>query len=307
MSWRVGAIMKEPLPVVARFVAWYLEMGATGITIMFDDPDDPAIQALAPIERVTCVPCTEAYWQRLGIPSDFRFTRRQNMALTDLYHSTEEDWLLNVDADEFVYISGGDFNGLLADGASMDVLTIETAELMGPLEPGQNSYFRMPMGRKVRQAVYGEHMELFPLRMGLVGHLNGKSFVRTGIEGVQLLQHEPSRKFGGEKQIRRFTAKDGAYLLHAICTDYDNWRAKLKWRAGSSGFTQSLSDQVEGILAKPDPEPELRELFSILHEARPEFLEQMAKHGSLLVLKLDIDSMVRKHLACDGAEAFGKN
>ena len=105
--WCVGAILKEPLEVTLGFVAWYLDQGADHIHLFFDDPEDSAIAILDGQARVTCTPCTDDFWRSIAIRPDAPFVKRQNRALTHLYGQLTEGWLLNVDADEILFVQDG--------------------------------------------------------------------------------------------------------------------------------------------------------------------------------------------------------
>lgn len=297
--WRVGTIMNEPLAEVLRFVAWYLASGAQEVVICFDNPADPAIALLADHPRLTCVPCTAEFWESLGLTPQDAFVTRQNAALTWIYQRQPEGWLLNVDADEFLFFEGRTIGATLAmvpdDALSVRVVTAE--RLLAP-DGLTESLFRRPMEYDTRKRVYGADAALFgPRRAGLVGHPQGKSAVRCGVPGLRLRQHWP--RWGREDEPREqiLDHRDGAHLLHMIGADFDVWRSKLAWRCGSRGFTTSLTAEIEAALAAADEGARLKELFDRLHRATPERVQRLEEAGALLRLNWDVDAVV--------AEVFG--
>ena len=295
-SWRVGAILNESLADTLRFAAWYLEAGADGLTLMFDNPQDPAMGVLGDHPKISCIPCTPDFWEKLGLTQDTRFPKRQNFALSHIYRATSEDWLLNVDADEFVYVADGTIADLLASQApETEFVRIETAEIVEPLVRQEALTFRLPMERDAARRVYEDNAELFgPRRKGLVGHPQGKSATRTGIQGVSLRQHWPQRR-GGEDMVEQMINRDsGAHLLHFIGLDYDAWHGKLEWRAGSRGFTVPLTERIQAAMASDDSEAALRELHARLHKASPEVLDRLQAEGARLDLHLDLDAVARR-------------
>lgn len=295
-TWRVGAILNETLADTLRFAAWYLEAGADGLTLMFDNPQDPAIGVLEAHPKITCIPCTPEFWEELGLTQDTRFPKRQNFALSHIYRTTSEDWLLNVDADEFVYVAEGSIADLLtAQAPETECIRIETAEIVEPLVAQDALSFRLPMERDVARRVYEDNAELFgPRRKGLVGHPQGKSATRTGIPGVSLRQHWPQRR-NGEPMVERMIARnDGAHLLHFIGLDYDAWHGKLEWRAGSRGFTVPLTQRIEAAMASENAAAELQDLHARLHKASPEVLRRLAEEGARLDLSIDLDAVARR-------------
>ena len=295
-TWRVGAILNETLADTLRFAAWYLEAGADGLTLMFDNPQDPAIGVLGDHPKITCIPCTPDFWEGLGLTQDTRFPKRQNFALSHIYRSTSEDWLLNVDADEFVYVADGSIADLLtAQAPEAECIRIETAEIVEPLVAQEALTFRLPMERDAARRVYADNAALFgPRRKGLVGHPQGKSATRTGIKGVSLRQHWPQRRNGEPMVERMLTRTDGAHLLHFIGLDYDAWHGKLEWRAGSRGFTVPLTERIEAAMASGNAGAELKELHARLHKASPEVLERLGAEGARLDLQLDLDAVARR-------------
>ncbi|NDW46673.1 glycosyltransferase family 2 protein [Ruegeria sp. PrR005] len=299
-QWRVGAILNEPLADTLRFAAWYLDAGASGLTLLFDNPEDPALEVLASHPSVTCIPCTAEFWADLGLTPDTRFTKRQNMALSWVYRSMPDGWLLNVDADEFLHVINGAVSSFLAAmPAETEAVRVETAEIVvGPAGATENIY-RLPMERDVARRVYGDSAALFgPRRKGLIGHPQGKSFVRCGLPGVSLRQHWAQRADGSEIAERYVPVREGAALLHHIGLDYAVWRAKLDWRLVSSGFTVPLTERIRAMLDLPDAEERLRTLHADLHGVDAERLDRLRAEGVSLELPIDLDGIT--------ARRFGK-
>ncbi len=288
--------MNEPLPEVLRFCAWYMHLGAAEVVICFDDPADPAIAVLQDQPGVRAVPCTAAFWADLGHRPDDSFVTRQNAALSWIYRDLTEGWLLNVDADEFVYLEAGRVADFLAKVPSTAVSArIVTAERLLAEAPRGEVLFRRPMGYEERKAVYGADAALFgPRRAGLVGHPQGKSFVRCGVPGLSLRQHWPRWGRGEEPREAIYDHREGAHLLHMIGADYAIWRGKLDWRCRSRGFTSGLTTQIEAALALAPPQRDqtLQDLFRRLHGADAERLARLAAVDALLRLDWDPDPLV---------------
>ncbi|WP_254868633.1 glycosyltransferase family 2 protein [Phaeobacter sp. HF9A] len=191
--WRVGAIMNEPLREVLKFCAWYLALGAEEVVICFDNPEDPALTLLQDHPRLRCIACTPEFWAAVGSDAQERFVLRQNAALSWVYQQYDSGWLLNVDADEFLFLEGRSVAAFLAGvPEARHSARIVTAERILVAREDGNTYFRRPMAYELRKAVYGEDVALFgPRRAGLVGHPQGKSIIRCGVPGLRLRQHWP--------------------------------------------------------------------------------------------------------------------
>ncbi|WP_293574576.1 glycosyltransferase family 2 protein [Phaeobacter sp.] len=297
-TWRVGAIMNEPMSEVLRFCAWYLELGAEEVVVCFDNPADPAIEALQHHPQLRLIPCTDEFWDQAGIAPDAAFVKRQNAAMTHIYQVYSDGWFLNVDADELLFFKQGTIQDLLrqvpADAISA---RIQTAERLNTVDGEATHAFRLPMAYQQRKQIYGDDAILFgPRREGLVGHSQGKSIVRCGEPGLRLRQHWP--RWGREGDAREvvFGAASGAFLLHLIGEDYDIWRSKLAWRCASRGFTTSLTERIEALLAAGAADEPLRDMFARLHGATDDRLDRMRAAGALLEVSLDLDELVARHL-----------
>lgn len=294
-KWQVGAILREPLHVTLGFVSWFLDHGADRITILFDDPDDPAIPILSGDPRVQAIACDDAFWSGIGLKPTVRFVRRQNLSMTWLYNQCRDGWFLNVDGDELVYSPNGGIGELLAAQPG-DVLSlrIATAEIIRLPETGGHA-FRLQMDDVQRRRVYGEDVDLFPgARRGLLGHSDGKSFTRCGLDVQKLRQHWPVASDGARVPQKMIQAKDGVHLLHLIGEDFPKWREKVEWRNVSHGFPETLKPQIVDILAAPDREERLRDLYERLHCADGARVRAMADEGVLLEVQPDLERRIQR-------------
>ncbi|WP_255731664.1 glycosyltransferase family 2 protein [Phaeobacter sp. B1627] len=289
--------MNEPLAEVLRFCAWYIALGADEVVICFDNPEDPALELLSDHPRLRCIACTPEFWARVGLTAGDAFVTRQNAAMTWLYQQYDDGWLVNVDADEYLFLEAGGLVDLLAGvPEELHSVRIVTAERLVVQPGGEITYFRRPMSYEDRKSVYGADVELFgPRRGGLVGHPQGKSVVRCGVPGLTLRQHWPRTVKGQELRERLLDHHDGVHLLHMIGAEYQLWRSKLDWRCASRGFTAGLTTRVQAALAADDPEAALRSLFTRLHCADPALLERLDRHGALLRLRLNVDALVEEY------------
>ncbi|MEM7318261.1 MAG: glycosyltransferase family 2 protein [Pseudomonadota bacterium] len=296
-TWRVGAILNESLADTLRFSAWYLEQGASGLTLLFDNPQDPAIGVLDSHPLITCVRCTAAFWDQLGHSQDVRFTKRQNAGLNWIYRQTGEDWLLNVDGDEFLYVPERSIADLLNGlPPELEALRVETAEIVAPLSQRTGQVFRLPMDRDAARRVYRDDAPLFgPRRKGLVGHSAGKSLIRVGLEGVSLRQHWAERGRGNLLDERFIGREDKAYLLHLIGLDPEAWRRKLDWRLGARGFTVPLSERIRAAMASENSVAELHDLHQRLHCLDNPAIDRLRSENCVLEVAIDLDANAKKH------------
>lgn len=226
-TWAVVSTMKEDERAVKNFVAHYKAMGADEIRIYFDDPDDSSISFLKSVEGVHAVLCDDKHW-RGKRPS--RHERRQKHNAILGYRATRCDWVVHLDADEFIYCPEGVAN--LLDGLKQD----QPAARIVPAEPllrpksEEIKAYRSPLpatdqGLRVGIAAFGEVYRL--MAYGMLSHAAGKYFLRTGIEGAPITIHRPQLPRSAD--IPNLATDDILLLHHHGCSE-DEWVEKFKLR-----------------------------------------------------------------------------
>ena len=183
-TWAVVTTVDEPPALVQAFVAWHLSQGAEAVFLYFDRPEDPAIGLFADLAQVTVVPCDAAHWMRVGKSRPRRHQVRQVRNARDAYARTQADWLIHIDADEFLWARKPVIDCLTSVEIAADSLIVPVVERiylagavgLSVLEGAFRRPFRMPAD--VGRAVFGPDFDL--TYRGLTGHSLGKAFVRTG-------------------------------------------------------------------------------------------------------------------------------
>lgn len=290
----VACILNEPLAATLRFAAWYLDQGAHRLKLYLDNPDDPALPILAAHPRIDATACTPEFWHSLHLDAQDRFTRRQNAAINHAYRQVEDGWLLNVDADELVWVDGRSVaEEVRRHGRRINVLYVTPAEaIQTPQNDG--THFRLPMRPSARRNVYGPGDNPLLRRPGLVGHSDGKALTRAGLEGVRLRQHWPDQD-GNAIPGRHLGQRHGVYLLHFHDTGYDVWRAKLDWRLSSFGFHRKVRERLAQVMAQPDRESAIRAIYDKAYVFDADQLARLSEAGAHLALDLDFDAPIARH------------
>ncbi|ABD56186.1 glycosyltransferase family 2 protein [Jannaschia sp. CCS1] len=263
MSFTVATIAREPWPVLNRFLTWHLDQGAERIILYLDDPDDPSLPRLRGEPRIDARPCTPAFWRQIGLKQDARFTRRQRGVLSQAYHELEDGWLLVLDADEMMWMSGRTIPEALAtlpdEAQSLRVRSAEQVRLSDGSEA-----FRTPIERAAVDRVYGDLSGLLRARFGFTYHPEGKSFHRAG-QRLNMKLHWAQDANGDRTPGPVWGRAERAYLMHYAAPDYARWRAKVNWRAGASGFVLPVKEQITEIAESNDPEAGYQDLYRTLH------------------------------------------
>jgi hypothetical protein len=238
--YTVVSLVREPADVLARFLRFYLSGDAERLLLFVDGP---APDGLPSDPRLEVQVCDEAFWLALvpgGRTSDL--IAMQEAVFGEALRRCETPWMLVVDADEFVCGDRPASEGLAAVPDGVDAVTLRVAEAVwGPGDdlalPYGSSYFRRPLGRLAARAampaLYGRLAPLF--RRGLLGHVDGKSFVRRGGDFDVVGCHHPrraGRPVGGWAE----GAMAAFRVAHYDAIGFERWQAK--WRRRVSGLAE---------------------------------------------------------------------
>ena len=105
VTWGIVMTVREPGQLVLANVAWHLGTGASEIHVYLDDPGDPVKPQLDALEAVHVTCCDAAHW-REAAQSQQRpasINRRQGRNAIHAMARAQTDWLIHLDADEFLF------------------------------------------------------------------------------------------------------------------------------------------------------------------------------------------------------------
>lgn len=227
MRWGVVSTLSEPDPLVLAFAAHYLALGAARLYLFLDRPNPQVAASLAADPRCELVTCDAAYWAGQAQGRPFAQGQRQVVNLQSAYDRAEEDWLLHVDADEFLIDADrvlGQLDGLAAVKESVHVGVAERLHVDTP-DPDNvfAGVFRLPHGPDLAGEIARLDGAVTPyLRAGLAGYPSGKSFFRTG-RGLAVGVHSPR-----EARRERVAVVPGRPLLHFDGLTPKSWIWKKK-------------------------------------------------------------------------------
>lgn len=193
-SWSVVASVHEPTPLLCAMVAHYRRLGAERVTLCLDQPAAQVVEALGGTAGLQLVACDDAWW---GGPRPDHHEIRQRFNATRVYRDCRSDWLLHIDADEYLCPDPGTTVGEVLAGTGADwpvarVRPVERVRLREAANTGLfDGVFRVPgrLSAADRARLHGAQAPFFGPG-GLLGHFAGKSFTRSGLD-LDISVHGP--------------------------------------------------------------------------------------------------------------------
>lgn len=245
--WSVAATVSEPDPLVLAFVAHYLDAGANTIYLYFDEDQPDLRRKLSSVDACIMHVCDSEHWKGLGVERPWTQTGRQIINLQHAYNYCEADWLLHVDADEYLVDIPSVVEQLESLPEQIDTAMVRVSERVHINNDDNNQNIFDGVFRGAIEDGSGEVLnkidkETAKYRFrGLISYSSGKSFVRTGRK-LTMGIHAPAKVSPSRSAILRGAPLlhfDGLTPLHWIrkrhrtLAQQPNWRAfPKKWRRG---------------------------------------------------------------------------
>ena len=182
-TWAVVATVDEPAPLIIAFVAHTLSLGPRALHLFLDRPNPEAEAALRGVPNLHLRVCDEAHWtiSRNGKRPKLHVWR-QRVNTEHIFKTTDADWLVSIDCDE--YLRGDLGRDLALQPEAVDFLRIPVAERVLPPDMVQKGLFDgifrrpIPYFAEVGEGIYGKDAVYY--KDGMTGHSIGKSALRVG-------------------------------------------------------------------------------------------------------------------------------
>ena len=294
-AWALVATVKAPQDQVLAFLAHHLGLGAARIWLYFDDPADPAFDLVSRIPRVTALRCDDAHWARTNGRPERHQNRQARNALRS-YRACAEPWLGHIDVDEFLLPDRPMGEILAATPPRQPMLRMEPFEaLHDPTLPDDiftARAFRGPL--KARFAFL--HAPLFgrfapALQDGMLSHVVGKAFFRTGIAGLTPRLH--GANLNGQR-LPGPPVDPRVKLLHFHAQDRAAWERALPFRLDRGAYQKR--EGLRAALSGAPPE-EIDAFYRETQMLTPEKADMLRSEGRLVEVSLGLRAKVQALLA----------
>ena len=277
-SLTVAAHLRGSVQGTLHMVQWYLHQGADRLVLYFDNPQDAAIPLLADMPRITCVPCTPAFWKKQGAPLTLSLAERRDLVLERAYEGVADGWFLGVEADELALLDGRTLaEEAFAQPGDIRAFRLPSAERLETPGLTDTVHFRIAMPRPVQAAVYGALACVMYPRAGMMSPVTGRTVLRAGLDARPRADHWLDRTAGGVICDRLVTPQEGGFILQYLPEGYESWLGKLPLWMSAPSFRDPIREVLMPILEGPTPETDLRALFAeayVFDEARLAALDQ---------------------------------
>jgi hypothetical protein len=296
-SWGLVSTIKAPEEKVLAFVAHHLALGAAHLWLFFDDPETPIPAILANHPKVTVTLCDTPHWTAVGKKRPPAHQNRQTHNARYTYrHLTTTDWIVHIDADEFILTSRPVAELLDETSADTVAMKLEPFEAMhDPLLPDDiytSREFRGALRHEHwprRRAALGPYRKI--IRDGMLSHTVGKVIYRTQVPG--LLPRLHAVMLDGEF-VKTPDWHPEMKLLHFHAQDREAWLAALPFRMTLGAY--QFRPELQAFLAEATPE-EIDKFYRRTQILSIEQAEELSKVGRVLIVDLGLRQKVTALLA----------
>ncbi len=307
-SWSICATVLEPTALVVSFASYYLSIGAKEVFIFLDAPQPQTQALLEGMPGVRVQLCDADYWKNVrGTKRSTNLVKRQIQNVYQAYRTSEADWLLHADVDEYIISDLPVERILKATPETVDFIRVPNLERVHVKGKARKTIFdgafRKPVPAKVSTLGGGLVNPDHPLAAiaprGVSGHVSGKSFVRTGrniVPGVHA-----ARSPGKVKEKLVEWGAQNIQLLHFDGITKVHWCAKyLMIMAHRTGFDKKILGadrvaQLNYLRRQEDPRLALSDMHDDLKTSPREHLARLSDLG--LCKEIDMTKRISEALS----------
>jgi hypothetical protein len=287
----------EPQILVQTNVLWHLAAGAQAVHVYFDDPHDPAMSMIGNIPGCHVVACDRAHWRARnggkGRPASQM--RRQTLNANAAQSVVAADWLLHIDADEFIWQDDDLATelGMLTDGQTeLNLPVFERVFFEGPQSGLFGGAFRTTSDLTEDEAAHAFGPFAHFMKRGQYSHGAGKSAVPVR-QGLRLGVHNATVR-GSERWKRApRQVSTTSRLLHFDGVTPLHWALKfLRYRLNPPDVQQTIlqghrAAQINWMLDQGDRLGDLQTAHAKLFALTPRRRAKLAAFDLLREVPFD--------------------
>ncbi|CUJ22304.1 glycosyltransferase family 2 protein [Cognatishimia activa] len=310
-KWGVVATIKAPTEDVLRFVAYHLDLGADDVTVFLDDRNEKTAKALSKNPKAHAVLTDDEHWQSTIGRRPKKHQVRQVRNASYYYRRAKDlDWVVHIDVDEFLCPERPVAEILAACAAHVPVLRVFPSEALctdglTEIDP-EVTYCKSrlpngPQGKAIEHKLYPTYGGI--LKSGFVSHVEGKIFVRTGLNDIKFGIH---RAFENKEIALKAEDAEGIELCHKHIESWEKWLTIMDFRLSRGSYRQELEQNIDPLSGRVQRHAlfksltdggteSLRAFFEESCLATPELRTRLDELGYLRQYKLDLAQKRAKH------------
>ncbi len=307
-TWGIVSTVRGPTDDILRFVAHHLDLGVDHMYLYLDEPNPDTLETLRSYPRIRIRNCDAAFWQRRRRDRPDTHQVRQTYHASYTYRKNHVDWLAHIDLDEFLWSEDAIEHVLRGIPADQNIARVRPIEAMAG---GQDLYKahipRGPEREALVQSLYPNY-GAFVLG-GFLSHVQGKLFVRTGLEKINFRIHNV---FQNKELVKHSIELPQIDLCHRHAPDWDHWFAHWRFRLERGSYRPGMSPNaprelgglnMNELLTWIEAEhglDGLRAFYDEMSGADPAVHARLAAQGLIKHRPLNLDAKVAKHFPGSG-------
>ncbi|WP_299597418.1 glycosyltransferase family 2 protein [uncultured Tateyamaria sp.] len=303
VKWGLSATILAPTQDILRFAAHHIELGAHRLYIYLDDDNQDAFNHLKKHPKVRVQTCDATYWKQQG-GRPVKHQVRQTKNATHAYNRRPEvDWLIHMDADEFLVPDQSVSERLVALDTKQQHARVRPMEVLGGSDNAFKAYLPPGSNRaKIVRATYPTFGAY--VKGGFLSHVAGKLFVRTGLPDIQVRIHNA---FQSGQMLANAVELPEIELAHCHAKSWEAWRATYAYRLEKGSYRADLKPAMTpekgGMtlhemfkhLEATEGEDGLRAFYDEVIGDSPDMRARLQAHGLLREVDLNLDALMAKH------------
>lgn len=302
-TWGIVSTVRGSARDILSFAAYHLDLGADHLYLYLDERNRRAFQTLRRHPKVTAQVCDDAFWDRRKRDKPEKHQVRQTVHATFTYRHTKLDWLAHIDVDEFLWPTAPVAELLRDVPADIHAVRVRPIEALACGEDLYKSFIpKSPEREALVEAIY-PNFGAFVLG-GFLSHVQGKLFVRTGLENLNYRIHN---LFQNKVILPCKTELPQIELCHRHAPDWDHWLAHYRFRLERGSYQPGMAPNVNrdkgGLnmnellswIEAESGEAGLRKFFDELSGTDPQVRARLEERGLIKHRPLNLDEKLKKH------------
>ncbi|MDJ0822406.1 MAG: glycosyltransferase family 2 protein [Paracoccaceae bacterium] len=306
--WGIVSTIKAPLPAILNFAAWHLELGAHRLYLYLDDDVPDTLATLQAHPKIRALHTDAAYWEkRNGRPVKHQVRQGKNAQHAN-NRKPETDWLAHIDVDEFLLPATSIADQLAALPDTTLCARVRPVEALAPgtgTALGETAFKAFHLDQQARNTAatdcFGDWAQ--HLSGGMLSHVAGKLFFRTGLKPLQIKIHNIIHQ---DVQNPGMVELSGTELGHFHADSWEHFIAAYRFRLTKGSYRAELKPQVRQgaalnlhdlfqTIEATEGEAGLRRFFAEVCTADTALCAKLDQHGLLRRHQMDLDSLRDKH------------